>query len=219
MRINCVGLADLLCAYADGELSDANRQLVEDHLAICDNCTSILKIYREISTSVNDTCGEPPASLVTGVMERITNEEVPRADKETVERKRNKFILKRYLPAAACFVAMLLVWQFWGSTLFTGQVNDTAPAASAPRSSADLAVTDSGAGGSAGESVAAPAGESGEDRIMMDAEDEDIYPPGDDTNSIFSIRSEHEIELFVDYLSSAYAEIIISGELPAILLD
>ena len=225
MRINCVGLADLLCAYADGELTDANKQLVEDHLAICDNCTSILKIYREISTAVNDTCVEAPPELVAGVMNRIINEDIPRVEKETVQRKRNRFILTRYIPVAACLVAALLVWQFWGNTWFTGQVGDAMPAASpmevydAPEPSAAAGMP---AADSSPETIESENG--GLDRLSdsssLSIADADYNIPEDDIlRQLGEADESFDLESIVDFISGAYAEIAISGEVPEFLLD
>jgi len=219
MRINCVGLADLLCAYADGELGDANKQLVEDHLAICDNCTTILKVYREMSASIDDTCVDPPAALVTGVMNRIMNEEVPRVETETVQRKRNRFILTRYLPVAACLVAMLLVWQFWGNTFFFG-LTDTgaqAPEAVSPESR----MTTSDALDTAGESGAgqhpAPAAGGGDNTSLNEPQADSHTSMSDDDNEGAMVRTDEDIELFLEFLDDAYADITITGELPAFL--
>jgi len=110
---NCVGIAELLCAYADNELSESNRRLVEDHLIICENCSAILKLYKEISDSVNDTNVPAPDALCIGVMNRIQNEEAPQKVTISKKRRRYQYILTRYAPIAACLVVVFLVWQFW----------------------------------------------------------------------------------------------------------
>ena len=222
MRINCVGLADLLCAYADGELTDANKKLVEDHLAICDNCSSILKIYREITTAVDDTCVDPPAALVTGVMNRIVNEDTPRAEKETEQRKRNKIILLRYMPIAACLVVMLLVWQFWGNTLFAGRIGSSTPDASnaevmpAPAPAADSGYYSTGGSPEDHQRVLAESG-AGEDSLdsydTMDhniSDETDLMPQG-------VVRRTLNIDNVITFIDNAYAEISITGEIPEFL--
>ncbi|MCL2820473.1 MAG: zf-HC2 domain-containing protein [Oscillospiraceae bacterium] len=110
---NCVGIAELLCAYADGELNDSNKKFVEDHLVICENCSAILKMYGEISSSVNDTNVPAPDALCIGVMNRIQNEETPQKATISKKRRQYRYILTRYAPIAACLVVMLLVFQFW----------------------------------------------------------------------------------------------------------
>jgi len=217
MRINCVGLADLLCAYADGELTDANKKLVEDHLAICDNCSSILKIYREITTAVDDTCVDPPAALVTGVMNRIVNEETPRAEKETVQRKRNKVILLRYMPIAACLVVMLLVWQFWGNTLFTGRIGgemggssmyDSMPAA-APAADSGLYSEAESAEDTLRIMPEAILGEDSPDNYNV-TDESDFMPQGVQ-------RRDFNTDDIIAFIGNAYAEISITGEIPEFL--
>lgn len=124
---NCVGIADLLCAYADNELPESNKQIVEDHLSICENCSSILEIYREISVSVNETNVSAPEALRIGVMNRIQSESIPREVKENKQRRQYKYILTRFAPIAACLVVGLVVWQFWGT--IRGADNTALPAA------------------------------------------------------------------------------------------
>ena len=228
MRINCVGLADLLCAYADGELTESNKQLVEDHLAICENCSAILKVYHEISDSVNDTNASAPESLRIGVMNRIQNEETPRATDTNKLRRRYRVILTRYAPIAACLVVMLLVWQYWGDMWGVReyfQENTAMPAATPeimpmptsepanapPAPQAAMHATDDmsefgifpdeGIASSADMPQAAPAG-------TIDAED---------TMLSGEPRSAHETESIMTYISGAYAEIAIVGELPSFL--
>jgi len=114
MRNNCIGLVDLLCAYADGELPESDIKVVEDHLIICENCSAILKIYKEIPSAVIDTNVPAPDALCIGVMNRIQSESVP--TKIIREKKwwHRKVILTRYAPIAACLVIGLLVWGIWG---------------------------------------------------------------------------------------------------------
>jgi len=110
---NCVGIAELLCAYADNEISESNRRLVEDHLVICENCSAILKLYEEISSSISDTNVPAPDALCIGVMNRIQSEEPPKKVAMSKKRRQYHYILTRYAPVAACLVVMLLVLQFW----------------------------------------------------------------------------------------------------------
>jgi len=127
---NCVGIADLLCAYADNELNESNKLIVEDHLSICENCSAILGIYREISVSVSETNVPAPEALRIGVMNRIQSEDVPRRIDNNKQRRQYKYILTRFAPIAACLVVGLVVWQFWG-TLW-GNDNTASPATIAP---------------------------------------------------------------------------------------
>jgi len=228
VRTNCIGLADLLCAYADGELTDSNKHLVEDHLAICENCSAILKVYREISDSVSDTNAPAPEALRIGVMNRIQSEDTPRATNTNKLRRRYQIILTRYAPIAACLVVMLLVWQFWGDMWgVRDYFQDNAampaaapeampmpmsePAAAPPAPQTAMHATDDmsefdsfndeGITSSADAPQAAPAGMAGIEDTMQSSED----------------RSAQEAESIMTYISGAYAEITIVGELPSFL--
>jgi len=137
MRNNCIGLVDLLCAYADGELAKSDIQLVEDHLLICENCSAILKMYGEISSAVDDTNVPAPDALCLGVMNRIQNESVPSIPVKKKKWWHRRVILTRYAPVAACLVVGLLVWGIWGN------FRELLPANNAPRG-ADMAVSEAG---------------------------------------------------------------------------
>ena len=112
---NCVGVADLLCAYADNELEESNKHIVEAHLLICENCSTILKLYSEISTAVNETNVPAPEALRIGVMNRIQSESIPQEPDNKKQRRLYKYVFTRVAPVAACLAIGLLVWQFWGS--------------------------------------------------------------------------------------------------------
>ena len=127
---NCVGVADLLCAYADNELPESNKKIVEDHLLICANCSAILRVYNEISLAVDETNVPAPEALRVGVMNRIQSENIPREIDNNKQRKKYRYILSRFAPVAACLVFGLLVWQFWGT--MWGSDNAASPAAPAP---------------------------------------------------------------------------------------
>jgi len=128
---NCIGIADFLCAYADNELPEAHKQIVEDHLQICENCSTVLKLYREISVSVTETNLPAPEALRIGVMNRIQSENIPREIDNNKQRKKYKYILTRFAPVAACLVVGLVVWQFWG-TMWGSDSAESPAAAPAP---------------------------------------------------------------------------------------
>jgi len=217
---NCVGIAELLCAYADGELAESNIQTVEDHLEICENCSAILKVYKEISSSVDETNAPAPEALCIGVMNRIESEKFVRASEIKKPRSRYQIILTRFAPVAACLVVGLLVWQF------RGPIRDMMPASSP--------------GGGATEAMpfaAAPEVIFAEDSIAVNAdspmenESGDINDSGEDdpnqqaaTDTPGSqprrdiLRDGAEIDDFTLYISNAYAEISITGDLPEMLI-
>ena len=67
----CVEFVELISAYADGELSDHEKERCEAHLETCENCSALLDLYRGISTAVIDSCVPAPEALCRGVMEKI----------------------------------------------------------------------------------------------------------------------------------------------------
>jgi len=224
---NCVGIADLLCAYADNELDETNKQLVEDHLAICENCSALLKIYREMSLSVSESNVPAPDALRMGVMNRIKSESVPRATENNKQRRMYKYILTRYAPVAACLVAVLLVWQFWGNIFGT---NNAAMPAAAPEMAAPA--SPEAAMYSADAAPAAPESDSPMPQAMPAEEGHNDMQDDDTTRiqaggtlswmqhvyqSIPGIEplDEEDENLFKE----AYAVIAIIGEYPGILAD
>jgi len=213
MKSNCIGVADLLCAYADGELTGQNVQLVEDHLTICENCSAILKIYSEISDSIDETNVPAPEALRIGVMNRIQGESIQTEEEKVKKRSNYHFILTRYAPVAACLVVGLLIWQFWGS--LWGTDNAAMPEAAPAPEAVSAAPAD----------IAPEAAMQMDD--AMDATDDDTSRAGigafgldgdaEDTDVSALERPAEEIERISEYINDAYAEIAVTGELPALL--
>jgi len=232
VRNNCIGLVDLLCAYADGELTESNKQLVEDHLTICENCSAILRVYREMPNSVSETNVPAPEALRIGVMNRIESERIPVAEEKVKKRERKQILLTRYAPIAAGLVVMLLAWQFWGD-IWGARDSTHAPAPAAapaalnemPAPAADMAP------------APAPAPETAlradfddmfmEEEAQLDAGSSlyDSEAPAEATVQTTPPvpegvdRSPQETERILAYISGAYAEIAITGELPDLLAD
>jgi len=205
VKSNCIGLADLLCAYADGELAEQNIKLVEDHLAICENCSAILKTYKEISNSVNDTNVPAPDALRIGVMNRIKSESTPRKTDTDKLRRNYRMILTRFMPIAACLVVMLLVWQFWGDLFGVRSDNEAGAPAATPEeamSAADFQM----AAPAVAEDSAAPGGGYTDEAEEFGSPESRIVPE--------SARSAEETEEIMDYFSKAFAEISFTGQLP-----
>jgi hypothetical protein len=217
MKTNCIGVSELLCAYADGELEKSKIQIVEDHLLICENCSAILKLYREISTAIDDTNVPAPDILRPGVMNRIQHEEIYTDTERIKKRKQFHFILTRFAPVAACLIVGLIIWQPWSNTF--NRSGDMAMPAS---QSADSELYGMEAPHAAGEPEnSIPSGE------MADADGSGGSGVPEDINNLFddtyesdgALRRVHseDIESFREHINGAYAEIIIEGELPALL--
>ena len=78
---NCTELMEQLSAYADGELTGSDKELMEDHLRSCENCAALLGLYREMSAAIGDSCVSAPEALYAGVMNEIlTGEAVGSGD-------------------------------------------------------------------------------------------------------------------------------------------
>ena len=214
MKTNCIGVAELLCAYADGELESSKIHIVEDHLLICENCSAILKLYGEISSAINDTNVPAPEILRPGVMNRIQFEEIYTNTEKVKKRKQYHFILTRFAPVAACLVVGLLIWQPWSN--FLGMSSEGAMPAAQPADSelfgisADLmpapeALTEDM------DDAADPsmAGEAGAESRLFDDDFE--------SDGAFDGLTLQDLESLQEHINGAYAEITITGELPALL--
>ncbi|MCL2663655.1 MAG: zf-HC2 domain-containing protein [Oscillospiraceae bacterium] len=217
MKTNCIGVAELLCAYADGELEKSKIHIVEDHLLICENCSAILKLYREISTAIDDTNVPAPEILRPGVMNRIQHEEIYTDTEKVKKRKQYHFILTRFAPVAACLIIGLVIWQPWRNYLDMSS-ESAMPAAPMAEPAFDLMQI-------APDSDASDFGVSPEDTsIAIDADTGGDAAGGNslvdddfESDGFYRIFTDQDNELLQEHINGAYAEIIITGELPALL--
>ena len=125
---------ELISAYADGELTEADKKQVEEHLSVCENCSAILDIYGEASNAVTESCLPAPEALLHGVMNEILGggaadnsdaaeagaggvnriagtagaAETGTVTNSAVKRSMPRLILTRYVPIAACLALVLL---------------------------------------------------------------------------------------------------------------
>ena len=67
----CTEIQILLSEYLDGELNNDDTRRVKEHLAQCEQCSGLLKIYYEISEAVSETLAPPPEQLLSKVMGKI----------------------------------------------------------------------------------------------------------------------------------------------------
>jgi len=221
MKTNCIGVAELLCAYADGELEKSKVHIVEDHLLICENCSAILKLYGEISTAIYDTNVPAPEALRPGVMNRIQHEEIHTEIEKIKKRKQYHFILTRFAPVAACLVVGILIWQTWGNYLDYSGDSAVPPAQMADsefyRLSLDVAPTS--------EPAPAPEAAPGDMESVADSDPDGepaaggniINDDASDSFGTFRVLLPQDVEHYQEHIDGAYAEINITGELPALL--
>jgi hypothetical protein len=220
---NCTELEEFLSAYADSELGESDKRQVENHLAECESCSAFLEMYREISMSLSESSAPVPDALRIGVMNRVLHEDSPRVADAEAKRRRYHVFFTRYAPIAACLAVVLLVWQSRGNiNLWNAENAASAPVAAMPDMLSVEMGMDAGAqdddhdsGGYAiGDDMAVPEAQAADvpvPRGALPSEPEDNMLRGDP-------RSEQETERIMSYISSAYAEISITGELPAALV-
>jgi len=220
MKTNCIGVAELLCAYADGELEVSKIHIVEDHLLICENCSAILKLYKEISSAIDETNVPAPEILRPGVMNRIQHEEIYTDTVKIKKRKQYHFVLTRFAPVAACLLVGLLIWQPWGNSLIMR--SDSAMPAGAPMADSDFYGMTSVP---APEAAQAFDYESQPEELAVTS-DSDMseatgggraFDDSSDDDGMLRALTVQDIDLLLRHIDGAYAEITITGELPLIL--
>jgi len=108
----CSQYIGLISAYADGELTDSDKEYVEEHLGACVNCSALLELYRAISAAESGSCVPAPEELRAGVMEKVLSDDAPGVSDDVKKRARRHIILTRYLPVAACLAIVLLALPF-----------------------------------------------------------------------------------------------------------
>ena len=195
---NCVEYPEMISAYIDGELSDADKLRLEAHLIDCEHCSSLLEIYRGISSAINDSLEPAPQSLSEGVMQRIAGVDAAQIASNTKKFKIVGMLMTKVLPAAACLAFLLLtVPRLFGiSKQLSASQNDSAlmtPSISGSSSSPGAQPPWPGAQSSPG---AAPSGVTGG---IFDTEHEEERAEasmGDaDEDSNYASRDESGIEI------------------------
>ncbi len=73
--MDCGEAVDALLQYLDGDLTDAKRALIEQHLSACEPCGAAASFERELRVVIADRCQERvPESLVSRITEAINKE-------------------------------------------------------------------------------------------------------------------------------------------------
>ena len=98
----CDGYSEMISAYVDGELTDAETAALEEHLKTCEECWSALNAYREIALAISEDYEEVPPGFAEGVMQRVDNAEKKR-------RRGRISVITRWACAAACIAIVALV--------------------------------------------------------------------------------------------------------------
>jgi anti-sigma factor RsiW len=63
-----------LSEYLDQELSDEERERIEDHVSMCPHCRRVLRTLRRTLEHLMDLRGEPRPGLADGVIDRLRGE-------------------------------------------------------------------------------------------------------------------------------------------------
>jgi predicted anti-sigma-YlaC factor YlaD len=63
-----------LSDYLDQDLSEGERERIEDHLSMCPHCRRVLRTLRRTLEGLMDLSGEPRPGLADGVIERLRGE-------------------------------------------------------------------------------------------------------------------------------------------------
>jgi len=117
---NCMDYSEQLSAYYDGELSESDALKLKEHLAVCDSCSALLEMYKEISIVTDSELVSVPDALCIGVMNTVKADDLYGPKRAGEKKSSMRIILTRYMPIAACLVVVFFVWSFWGSSFGLG---------------------------------------------------------------------------------------------------
>lgn len=104
---NCEKYLDMISAYADDELNEAEKAELEAHLENCEECRSVLEMYREMSAEMLSDAEEVPEGFSDGVMEKVASYE---KNISARNKRRNFGIAGRWIGVAACIAIVLVAF-------------------------------------------------------------------------------------------------------------
>lgn len=99
--MNCEEALELLSGHLDGANTQEEETQLQAHLASCPACRAILEAYEAVDSGLASLQAEPPAELVSGVMEAVRQE-------SSTAKKIRRFPT-RGIAATAVAAALLLV--------------------------------------------------------------------------------------------------------------
>lgn len=112
---DCTKYTDMISGFADGELSENDKNELQKHLDECPTCRALLSAYRSVSEAAMDALAEPPGDFVAGVMQRIKalpengRPVLPMDTAKSRKRKSYKPVVISFVAAAACLALVFLV--------------------------------------------------------------------------------------------------------------
>ncbi len=72
---NCKQIEKLLSAYADGELNERQKALVEQHVANCPHCAALLDEYLALNAAIADCAFKAPEGFAERVLQAVEKEQ------------------------------------------------------------------------------------------------------------------------------------------------
>ena len=144
---HCENMQELISAYIDNEISEPDRKMLEEHLSMCESCSALLDMYKKMSVALTASAVNAPGNLCKNVMEKVLSEKgtaknTAPAEPDTTsqnndekQKKSTVIYLKRYLPAVACLVIILLALPF--ALTINNQTNYDEPIYAAPAAMAE----------------------------------------------------------------------------------
>ena len=104
---NCEKYLEMISAYADDELNETEKAELEAHLENCEECRSVLEMYREMSAEMLSSAEEVPEGFSDGVMEKVASYE---KNISARNKRRNFGIAGRWIGVAACIAIVLVAF-------------------------------------------------------------------------------------------------------------
>ncbi len=106
---NCDRYLELISAYTDGEISDAEKAELDAHLESCPDCRRVMEAYAAMDQCFDGEV-QPPETLAKGIMYKI--------GLDSGKGKKRRFSFGRGTAAAAVIVLALLGINYLKSNLF-----------------------------------------------------------------------------------------------------
>ena len=94
---DCESYREKISCLIDGELDEAQRSEIQEHIGSCAECAAVYKAFASLSAALADDMQEPPVDLTEKVMKAIN---------EKPAKKRSPWL--KILPAAACAAIVVI---------------------------------------------------------------------------------------------------------------
>ena len=111
--MNCQDYEQQISAMLDGELPEAECEMLQEHLRTCEACAAVYRSFAGLSAVMQDLDAEPPADLSARILEQIEHENVVQMDQARRERRERRS-WRGVAAMAACLVLLLGVVHFAG---------------------------------------------------------------------------------------------------------